>query len=191
MNYQFLRKTIWVFGILIVGLIIVNVLLIRQNTQMRDELRKFQPKKLEKGEIFQDFVAKDLNADQVKINFSENSPKRFFLYFTPSCRYCKQQFPEWKELILQAKDKHIEIFGLVNEDENKEAIEKYLTSFGCGMNSESPLQILFVSSEILQKYKLNLTPTTVLISPDGTVEQSWIGKWKEIDKNFALNQFDN
>ncbi len=187
MNHQFLRKTIWLLGILVVGLAIVNVLLIRQNAQMRNELSKQQPQKLEKGDVFQNFVAKDSNGNQININFSENSPKRFLLYFTPSCPYCKHQFPEWKELISQAKDKNIEVLGVMSENEDKKAIENYLNSFDCGIDSSTPLQVLFVPDETLRNYKLSLTPTTLLLSGNGIVEQSWIGKWNETDKNLALN----
>lgn len=191
MKYRFLRKTDWVFGILIIGLASINILLLWQNLQMRTQLSKPLPQKLAIGESVQNFSAKDLNDKTVSVDFSNNSKKRFLLYFTPTCPYCRQQFPEWKELISQAKDKDIEIFGIVSENENKEALEKYLNSFDCGLKSETPLQVLFISNETLRDYKLSLTPTTIFLSNDGKVEQNWIGKWKESDKNLALGLLRN
>lgn len=167
--------TISLWGIIIL-LLLVNVLLLRQNSAMRSELERYQPPKLEVGDKVFGFAAKTLNDETVHLDFSKNANRRFFLYFTPTCQYCKQQFPKWKEIISQAKDKNIEVFGVVSETESKEAIEKYLESLDCGENSKTPLPILFVSNEILRNYKLNLTPTTILVSPDGIVEQSWIGK---------------
>lgn len=187
MKQQSSRKITRIFWLLIVGLVSVNILLLWQNRKMRTQLSKRQPEKLEIGDFVHSFTAKDLKGETVSIDFSDKSKKRVFLYFTPTCLYCKQQFPEWKELLFQAKDKNVQVLGIVNEDESKETIEKYLNSFNCGMNSENPLQVLFVPEEILQKYKLNLTPTTVLLSADGRVEQYWLGKWKDADKIHALN----
>lgn len=97
MNHQFLGKIVWIFGALIIGLISVNILLIRQNLLMRTQLSRGQPQKLAIGDNVQSFSAKDLSGKTVSIDFSDNSRKRFLLYFTPTCPYCKQQFPEWKE----------------------------------------------------------------------------------------------
>jgi len=38
---------------------------------------------------------------------------------------------------------------------------------------------------------LALTPTTVLLSDDGKVEQNWTGKWKDSDKTLALASIKN
>lgn len=191
MKQQSLRKITWILGMLIVGLVGVNILLLRQNLQMRTQLSELQPQKLAVGDFIQSFTAKDLKEEAVSIDFSNNSKKRFLFYFTPTCIYCKQQFPEWKELISQMKDKNVQVIGIVSEDEQKEKIEKYLNTFNCGMNSETPLQVLFVPNEILKKYKFNLTPITILLSADGKVEQFWLGKWKEEDKILALNLIKN
>ena len=158
---------------------------------MRTQLSKRQPEKLEIGDFVHNFTAKDLRGETISIDFSDKSKKRVFLYFTPTCVYCKQQFPEWKDLLFQAKDKNVQVLGIVNEDENKETIEKYLNSFNCGTNSENPLQVLFVPEETLQKNKLKLTPTTILLSANGRVEQYWLGKWKDADKIRALKLVEN
>jgi len=191
MKQQFSRKINWIFGILIIGLISVNILLLWQNLQMRTQLNKRQPQTLAIGDFVQSFTAKDLKGETVSVDFSDNSKKQFLLYFTPTCIYCKQQFPEWKKLLLQTKHRNVRVLGIVSENEKREIIEKYLNSFDCGMNSETPLQVLFVPDETLQNYKLNLTPTTILLANDGKVEQSWVGKWKDADKILALNSLKN
>lgn len=185
------KKLLVVLGLFIGFLVVLNVLLLKQNLQMRSQLEKYQPQKLKVGESVQSFTAKDLNGETVNISFSDNSKKRFLLYFTSTCPYCKQQFPEWKQLISQAKEKNIEVLGIVSENENKEALKEYLNTFGCGIESETPLQVLILPNKTLQDYKLSLTPTTVLLSNDGKVEQNWIGKWKESDKNLALSLLEN
>lgn len=184
---SFKKYGIW---LIIVALLICNIALLKQNFQLRSQLEFYQPQNLKIGDRVQNFSGKNLNGEIIKIDFSDTSKKRFLLYFTPTCKYCKQQFPEWKDLISQAKDKNIEVFGVVSENENKEAIENYLNSLDCGTSSATPLQLLFIPNETLRNYKLSLTPTTILLSGNGIVEQNWIGKWKETDKNLALNLLD-
>jgi peroxiredoxin len=186
----FKQRYSWL-GLIVFALGISNVALIWQNLQMRSQLQQNEPQKLEIGDRIQNFSAKGLKGESIEINFSENSKKRFLFFFTSTCPYCKEQFPDWKELILRAKDKNIEIFGIVSESEKNAEIEKYLDSFGCGTKSETPLQILFVSNKILQDNKLTLTPTTILLSGDGQVERNWTGKWKESDKTLAMAQLKN
>ena len=89
MKHQFSSKIIWIFGILIIGLVSVNALLLQQNLQMRTQLSKSQPQKLEIGDKVPSFVTKDLTDKTVNVEFSHNSEKRFLLYFTPTCPYCK------------------------------------------------------------------------------------------------------
>ena len=184
------KKILVIPGIFVGFLVVLNVLLIKQNLQMRSQLERYQPQRLKIGETIQDFTAENFNGETVKVNFSGNSKKRFLLYFNSTCPYCKKQFPEWKELISQAKDKNIEVLGIVSEDENKEVLEEYLNSFDCGLKSETPLPVLFISNHTLRDYKLSLTPTTVLLSGDGKVEQNWVGKWNESDKSLALNSIN-
>lgn len=35
----------------------------------------------------------------------------------------------------------------------------------------------YVTDDTLRGYKLTSTPTTLVVASDGTVEQSWLGKW--------------
>lgn len=180
------NKTKLFLLLLLISMAIVNILLLQQNLQMRAALNKNQPEMPQVGEKLQSLFGKDMNGGDVKINFSENSKKRFFLYFSPACQYCKHQFPDWKDLVLHTNSEQIEVWGVVSRDEKQKNIEEYLRMFELDSTSNIPLQIIFVSDEQLQNYKLKLTPTTILVSGEGSVEKSWIGKWNVSDKKDAF-----
>lgn len=159
-----------------IPLLLLNILLLRQNSDLRSQLESFHPARLKAGDKVSGFIAKNLNGETISFNYLENNNKRILMYFAPTCQYCKQQFPKWREVINHSKENHLDAFGIVHEGENSQEIKKYLDDFNLGMSSESPLQVLFVSDETLKSYKLNRTPTTILVSEDGIVEQSWVGK---------------
>jgi thiol-disulfide isomerase/thioredoxin len=169
-------------------LLISNFFLIFQNLKLRSDLDKFKVPQLEIGNMFETFQAKDSNSNIISVEFSENSSKRFFLYFTPTCKFCKEQFPIWKEFIQKAKEQNIEVYGIVSENDNHEDVEKYLESFDLGMNSPIPLKVIFVSDEILLKYKLVQTPITIQVYKFGKVENVWIGKWKNGEKDTIISK---
>ena len=175
-------KTNWYLWLFLAALTVVNILLLQQNIQLRARIEKYNPQPLKIGEKVEAFSGKGLNGELIKINYSESTKKRLFLYFTPSCKYCHQQFPDWKELLTRTDTDKIEIFGLVGDKLSSEEIENYLRSFDCNSNSKTPLPVIFVPREMLEAYKLVSTPTTLLVSSEGDVEKVLVGKWNDKEK---------
>ncbi|HEX8567663.1 MAG TPA: redoxin domain-containing protein [Pyrinomonadaceae bacterium] len=138
------------------------------------------------GETVQPFSGIGLSGERIEIDYSNNSKKRLFLYFAPSCKYCGQQFPDWKEMLKQISSDQIEVFGIVSENEKQSEVDNYLHSFDCDSDSATPLRVIFASTETLQNYKLNVTPTSLLISPNGKSEKVWTGKWNNNEKENAF-----
>lgn len=174
-----------ILWLLVLGLAIVNVFLLRQNIQLRTQIDKRKSLNLQIGDGVEAFSGIGLRGESIKIDYSNNSKKRLFLYFTPTCKFCQQQFPEWKELLKQANNQ-TEVYGLVSKREKPDEIENFLHLFDCDSTSETPLQIIFVSNEMLEAYKLHSTPTTLLISPEGKAERIWLGKWGNNEKELAF-----
>lgn len=190
MNFLFppAFRTSWLLWLVLISMAVINVLLLQQNIQLRTQIKKSQPPpSLQIGEQVAGFSGANLKGELVKIDYSENSKKRLFFYFTPSCKFCREQFPYWKDLIKQTKTDGFEIFGLVSEKDKPDEIESYLRSFDCGSNSNTPLPVLFTSDEVLKKYKLTGTPTTLLISPLGLAEQVWVGRWNDSERETAFS----
>lgn len=160
---------LWIMLILLAA---SNILLIRQNLQMRSQLEKFQPKVLQPGEEVQSFTAVGLNGEPITINYTGEETKRVLLYFTPSCPYCQEQFSYWKELLNRVNRNKFQVLGLVSESEDKKKVNEYLSSVGC-----ESMRVAFVPKGVLSSYKLSMTPTTIVVENTGKVEKAWAGRW--------------
>jgi len=59
---------------------------------------------------------------------------------------------------------------------DKGEVSKHMDMAGY-YKTKTPLPVVFLNDESLERYKLNATPTTLLISAEGTVEHAWVGRW--------------
>jgi peroxiredoxin len=173
--------TLWVA---LCALAIVNVLLIRQNLQMRAEISRSKPAGLEGGDTVPGFVAQGLRGEPISISYTGKEATRVLLYFTPSCPYCQEQFPYWQEIISRANANHFQVLGLVSESEDRAEVEQYLRGVGC-----ETLRVAFAPRSVFIDYKLSVTPTTVVVTNDGIVEQAWVGKWDSESLDAARSIF--
>jgi peroxiredoxin len=154
-----------------------NVLLIRQNLQLRAALSRYEPDAVQPGDKLPSFSAKGPTEESVQMVYSGQGPQRVFLFFTPPCPYCRKQFTYWQEILEKVDRNRFEVWGLVSDSEDRNKIEEYLRSVGCGADSPTPLRVAFIPNDILRSYKLTSTPTTLIVANDGTVERSWLGRW--------------
>jgi thioredoxin-related protein len=112
------------------------------------------------------------------------------LFFTPTCRYCQQQFPYWKKVLQEAQAKHLEVLGVVDAREDKARLASYLQQMGCDEKSQFPLKVLLVASEVRQQYKLQSTPNTILLNSNGIVEKQWLGLWQSNEVASAASSLE-
>jgi hypothetical protein len=64
------------------------------------------------------------------------------------------------------------VIGLVPESENKATLGEYLHSVGCDL-----LPVALAPDSVRDSYKLQSTPSTIIIGNDGIVQAAWAGKW--------------
>jgi peroxiredoxin len=154
-----------------------DVLLLRQNLQLRKRLEGNTPKP-EVGMSLRSFVAKDLDGQTVQLGSTGPGPKRVYLYFTPTCKFCREQFPYWKTIVKEAPSHNLEVIGLVKDDEDKTALKAFLQKMELSSDSATPLRIAFIPADLQRDYKLSATPTTLIADNRGVIEQSWVGAWR-------------
>lgn len=170
--------------VIVVAMAVCNGLLIRQNLQLRADLEKQKPKILQSGDRLRGFIATGIQGQGVSISYPGQGPRRVFLYFSPDCPYCHDQFPLWRELIERADRSKFEIIGVVSQAEDKARVLDYERSFGC-----ESLNVVFAPNDVLRDYKLAVTPTTIVAGNDGKVEKAWAGSWDENGLNAASSAF--
>lgn len=176
-------RSLAVFGMLIL-MAICNGLLIRQNLQLRAEIEKQKPKILQSGDSAGAFVASGMRGEVFAVSYTGQGPKRVFLYFSPDCPYCHDQFAFWSELLGRVDKDQFDIIGVVSEAEDKNKVSDYLRLFGC-----ESLKVAFVANGVLRNYKLSVTPTTLIVNNNGKVEQAWSGTWDAKGLSAASSAF--
>jgi len=125
------------------------------------------------------FTAIGLNKEPITVSYSGPTASRVLLYFTPACSYCNEQIFYWRQLLDKLNPDRFQILGLVDETESRNQVEEYLRQAGC-----EGMQVAFTPENILAAYKLSVTPTTLVVSNRGKIQQAWIGQWdnKVIDE---------
>ena len=173
---------------LIVTLCVVNLLLIKQNFDLRKQLADggrtidLTTNFLQAGEFVTSVTATSLDGRPYQLDYEKDGRQRLLLFFSPNCPYCQQQSPLWRDLLDKVDSNRFTIIGVVSDQEDKRLVSAYADAAGY-FKTKTPLPLVFFDSESLGNYKLTATPTTLLINEDGRVEHAWIGKW---DKTKAM-----
>jgi peroxiredoxin len=173
-----LTNGLWIMLLIMMG---TNVVLIKQNLQMRQALAKYQPQHLEIGDRMPSFTATGLNGEPISVSYTGKGPKRVLLFFTATCQFCQQQAPYWRELLTRADGAHFEVIGLVDQKEDKTKLQDYLSKVNRAPEAGTPLPVAFISTDVRRSYKLSETPITLVVANDGTVEKVWVGRWTDAD----------
>ena len=164
--------------IILLGLVTTaDVLLLRQNLQFRKQLRADSPGP-EIGSNLRSFVTKDLEGQPVQLGNTGSGPKRVYMYFTPTCKFCREQIPYWKTIVKEAPNHNLEVIGLVKESEDKAALKAFLQEMALSSDSTTPLRVAFIPDDIRRDYKLSATPITLIVDNRGDIEQSWVGAFR-------------
>lgn len=176
------------YGLALWSMVIVlgvsNVLLLRQNLQLRQALKKFEPDQLKAGDKLESFSALGLHGENIAIDFASDAPRRVLLFLSPNCPYCREQFGYWKRIIDMAPVKGFQVVAVAMNSEDRSRLSAYLSSMGCPTDSKT-FSVALIPEEVRQKYKFSITPTTLVISGDGKADAVWSGLLKSSDVEAA------
>src|SRR5829696_3807546 len=174
----------WLMIGLIVMLCVVNLLLIKQNLDLRKQLASggrtidLTTNVLQPGDVVAPVTATDLDGHPYELDYKKDGRQHLLLYFSPNCPYCRQQSPLWRDLLDKVDSNRFSVVGVVSDREDKTLVSAHADGAGY-FKTKTPLPLVFFDSESLGSYKLTATPTTLLINEDGKVEHAWVGKWDE------------
>jgi len=165
---------------MIIILAVSNVLLLRQNLQLRNLLKRFEPDQLKAGDKLESFSALGLHGENVAIDFASDAPRRVLLFLSSDCPYCREQFWYWRRIIEMAPVKGFQVVAVAMNSEDRSKLAAYLNSMGCPNDSKA-FTVALIPEEVRQKYKLSITPTTLVVSQDGKADAVWNGVLKPSD----------
>lgn len=176
--------------IIVALLILCNVFLIKQNLQLKTTVEELAAqRKVQVGEKFSAFNGFNLENQPVTVDFNEGNAKTILLYSSTTCPFCKKQNPYWNDVIKQIDNQKYQVLEIFHEKEDKNKVFDYLRNNNLD-NGKSSLKVLFLPDRILQKYKLNSTPVTLIVGENGIVENAWFGLWNKsiiTEVNSSLN----
>jgi peroxiredoxin len=123
---------------------------------------------LQAGTLVPSFKAVSLAGQWQIINYREDSRPTVLYVFTPPCSWCARNVDNFKALLEKERGE----YRFIGLSLSGESLSEYIAKNALKFPVYSGL-----SSETLKTYKLDSTPQTIVISPDGRVLQDWVGAY--------------
>jgi peroxiredoxin len=165
------KTHIWsiVLIVLVVAMGIEILFLVQENRKLRSSLtaRRGPFKILNPQDKVPPLVGIDQKGDEIRVEYP--SPQQTVLFwFSAACPSCEHNVEFWKEIYKKHQSPHLRFFGVTTADEDK--TEELADRFGFGF------PVLIVSDyALLDQYKVEVIPQTMLIDKSGVVRKVWPG----------------
>lgn len=167
-----ISKDHWIIILTIVSVLmgIEIVYITIQNQKLKSILN--DPKRyfntLTKEDVVPSITAVDINGEEINLRYSLEAPPTLLFWFSPGCSVCEGNFEFWNRIFMESDEEHIRCLGMCigTPEEAKDF---------CDENGLAFPVICVSDAYILESYKGNVIPQTVLISPTGTVLGAWPG----------------
>jgi len=161
------RRIPWLAVALILALSISNLLLITQNLSLRRSLNSAgrigaSANSLKAGETVTPIVSTNLDGHPYQLQYEKDGRRQLLLFFSPSCPYCVQQGPIWRDMLNRIDSSRFNVVGIVGDREDKQEVVNHAEVLGY-FKTKIALPVVSVSDDTLARYKLTATPTTLLI----------------------------
>jgi len=127
----------------------------------------------------------DSEGRQLVFDYGSDQRKTLLFVFSPRCPYCTKNMPNWNALTLGLDEKEFRVVAVSTVPEGvKEYVEKN------GFKNVPVITTPDPKDKVA--YEMNVTPQTVLIGADGTVEKVWTGliqgaEREDIEKLFGVS----
>jgi peroxiredoxin len=164
--------------LVIVGvvLLLVNVLLAEQNKKLRFlASRPDRSLEVKAGTALPSLEGVDDDGNRQSISYGQDARKTVLLIFSPRCRACEENLPNWEAIINGIERQSFRLFAISLQSQG---VKEYA--------SRHRIKGVPILTEIDAKYRvaynLALTPQTILIGSDGKVERVWTGLLQGEDK---------
>ena len=171
MNLDFRKNwlSLFLIGIsILMGIEIVY--LMHQNRRLRNIITSPEQyyQVLEREDIVPPFTAQDLDGNTVSLQYSPDQPHTLLLWFSPTCQACEDNLYFWNDLYHDYDSDRLLLLGMCTDDPAD--VRNMVTEYGLNF----PIVCLDDPS-LVEAYKGNVLPQTVLISPQGTIRKAWPG----------------
>jgi peroxiredoxin len=168
-SYEVSNKMAAMFIMMTTILVVINILLMGQNKKLKSSVEKGgRSMEIQPGTQLPPITGIDLNGNQFKLDYGQDPRKTLLLVFSPSCRFCKENMPNW-EAIMGGVDKNS--FRVTGISLMENGLKEYLAQYGL---SDLPI-VAEMDPQARAAYNLILSPQTILIDSEGKAERVWTG----------------
>lgn len=172
---QTFKSQLW--SIILIILVVVMgaeiFLLVKENQKLREALKhpRGPIKILNPEDKVPSLVGTDLKGEESKVEYP-SSQKTMLFWFSSTCPSCEHNLEFWKEINQKYSSEKLRFLGVTHSGEKK--TEEFVKKF----HLEFP--VLIVSDfSLLDQYRVEVIPQTMLIDADGAVQKVWPGPLSE------------
>lgn len=163
---RFLYQTL--LHVALLALAVEVAILIHQKSVLRESLFRLSVKPIAAGDSLKT-EGLELMTTQPRI---ESNSRHLLFLFTTSCRFCKQNIPNWEGIAGVAGKRGINIQGICLD----KIVDKDSVSWFVVQNRISyPVYFTRDADQFRKNNNISGVPQTILCSPSGIVEKCWPG----------------
>ena len=169
-----LRSHSAILTVLLILSVGLNILLSRKVQEVTEVSRllrlKLDTPVLLPGAKAPEFSAYELDGQKRLLNYAEANVPTVLYVFTPDCHWCARNLENIRSVVDAAGDR----FRFLGVSLSGEDLPAYLSQ------NKLPFHVYQTPSEDVRiAYGFNSTPSTIVISPSGSVLQYWKGAYSE------------
>jgi peroxiredoxin len=174
LSVVWLRSHSAILTVLLILSVGLNILLSRKVQEVTEVSRllrlKLDSPVLRPGAKAPEFSAYELDGQKKLLNYAEANVPTVLYVFTPVCHWCARNLGNIRSLVDGVGDR----FRFLGVSLSSEDLTTYLTQ------NKLPFHVYQTPSEDVKiAYGFNSTPSTIVISPSGSVLQYWKGAYSE------------
>lgn len=177
------RWTIILIAIIVImGIEIVYLMYQNQRLKAIIEDPKKYFKTLSPDDIVPSFTVIDINGNNISLKYSPEAPRTMLFWFAPGCSPCEGNMDFWNRIYREYPNSNdIRYLGFCagTPGEAREYVSQYEIEFPVICASDP---------YIVETYKGNVLPQTVLISSEGAILEIWPGGLQEDQKNGIISR---
>ena len=169
-----LRFSSLFFPALSAVLLVLNIALILQNRALKAPDVVPASMLPSRGARVDKIAGLSLNGTPMQVGFGGDHRRTLLYVFSTTCGVCKVNWPNWQAINKTADTRS---FRLMYANINSEMSKNYLDSHGL------PADKVFAQLDSRSRAALNLqvTPLTIMLGDDGTIERYWAGALQQED----------